>query len=257
MVLHGSLCAFIVYTCMYTVRKPYTVSSFQDLEQFGVSYKIVLVTAQVFGYMLSKFIGIKLVSGVAPARRPLLIILLISIGWLSLLFFALVPFSFKFIFLFINGLPLGIIWGLVFSYLEGRKFTDLMGALLATSFIISSGLAKTIGGLVLLYTPFDQWSMPFIVASCFMPIMILFTILLNKLPSPNVSDQQERTPRKPMTNSDRRTIINSYGALLIPPVLGYMLLTILRDFCEDFAVELWSEANKNQNVFFIYPNKYH
>ena len=61
-----------------------------------------------------------------------------------------------------------MIWGLVFSYLEGRKFTDLMGSLLATSFIISSGIAKTVGRHILSTTVFDQWWMPFITASLFL-----------------------------------------------------------------------------------------
>lgn len=87
LILHGSLCAFIVYTCMYAVRKPYTVSSYDGLKQFGISYKVVLVTAQVLGYMLSKFIGIKFISEVKHKSRPLLIIFLISVGWLSLFFF--------------------------------------------------------------------------------------------------------------------------------------------------------------------------
>jgi len=54
---------------MYAVRKPYTASSFEGLQQFGISYKVVLVTSQVIGYMLSKFIGIKVISEVQPKHH--------------------------------------------------------------------------------------------------------------------------------------------------------------------------------------------
>jgi hypothetical protein len=38
----------------------------------------------------------------------------------------LVPKKFGFIFLFLNGLPLGMVWGIIYSYLEGRRFTELL-----------------------------------------------------------------------------------------------------------------------------------
>lgn len=249
LVLHASLSAFIVYTCMYAVRKPYTASSFEGLEQFGISYKVVLVTSQVIGYMLSKFIGIKVISEVQPNNRPQYIIGLITIGWIALLFFAIVPFQYKFLFLFLNGLPLGMIWGLVFSYLEGRKFTDLMGSLLATSFIISSGIAKTVGRYVLSETVFNQWWMPFITASLFLLPLLFFTYLLSKVPPPSKEDQQARSPRFPMNGQQRSEFISKFGLLMIAPVVTYMLLTALRDFCEDFAIELWIETKQASNIF--------
>jgi MFS family permease len=249
LILHASLSAFIVYTCMYAVRKPYTASSFEGLEQFGISYKVVLVTSQVIGYMLSKFIGIKVISEVQPNSRPKYIIGLIVIGWLALLFFAIVPFQFKFIFLFLNGLPLGMIWGLVFSYLEGRKFTDLMGSLLATSFIISSGIAKTVGRHILSSTNFDQWWMPFITASLFLLPLLIFTYLLSKVPAPTIEDQKERSPRFPMNHKQRGEFIRKYGVLMIAPVVTYMLLTALRDFCEDFSLELWIETKQASTIY--------
>ena len=61
-----------------------------------------------------------------------------------LLLFAIVPAPFNIIFLFTNGFPLGIIWGIIFSFVEGRKATDFIGASLAVSFIFSSGLVKSV-----------------------------------------------------------------------------------------------------------------
>lgn len=85
-ILYASLTAFIVYSCMYGVRKPYTVSTYEGLEQFGFSYKAVLVSSQVFGYMLSKFIGIRFIAEVKSHNRPWFIIGLILLGWVALFF---------------------------------------------------------------------------------------------------------------------------------------------------------------------------
>jgi hypothetical protein len=57
--------------------------------------------------------------------------------------FMLKPYNVSF--LFLNGLPLGMVWGAVFSFLEGRRFTELLGAGMASSFIASSGIVKATG----------------------------------------------------------------------------------------------------------------
>ena len=250
-ILYASLTAFVVYTCMYGVRKPYTVSTYEGLEQFGISYKVVLVSSQVFGYMLSKFIGIRFIAEVKPRSRPSFIIGLILIGWAALFLFAIVPFQFKFIFLFINGLPLGMIWGLVFGYLEGRRVTDILGAILATSFIISSGIAKTVGQYFLLKLSVNQWWMPFLVASVFLIPLFICTYFLSKIPVPDHDDCLQRTPRSPMHGKARMNFLKEYALLLVAPVVSYMLLTALRDFCEDFAVELWNETG-NSGQYFLF-----
>jgi hypothetical protein len=94
--------AFMVYTCMYGIRKPYTTASFSSYSQFGISYKVVLVTAQVIGYMISKFIGIKFIAELDRNKRKQYILSLILIGWFSLLCFATVPFEYKFITIYPN-----------------------------------------------------------------------------------------------------------------------------------------------------------
>src|SRR6478736_6606770 len=50
--------AFGTYFCMYAFRKPFTAASYLDSKVWNIDEKTVLITAQVLGYMLSKFIGI-------------------------------------------------------------------------------------------------------------------------------------------------------------------------------------------------------
>ncbi len=253
LVSYMAFSAFMVYTAMYGMRKPYTASSYDGLEQFGISYKVVLVTAQVLGYMLSKFIGIKVIAEMKAHQRPFFILLLVTTGWITLLGFAIVPFEYKFICMFLNGLPLGMIWGLVFGYLEGRKMTDFMGAFLSVSFIFSSGFAKTVGSWLLNSINVDQWWMPFMAGCVFMLPLLIFTYLLSKSPPPNDVDIEHRTARKPMEKDQRKHFLQQFGLLIVPAVITYAILTALRDFCEDFAAELWIETGHSGNAL-IFTN---
>jgi len=233
---------------MYGFRKPYTVGSYENFIFFGISYKVCLVIAQVLGYMISKFYGIKFISAMKPENRAGYIILFISIAWVSLLLFAIIPPPYNIFCMFINGLPLGMVFGLVFGFLEGRRTTELMGAVLATSFIFASGLAKTIGKWLILDFNFTDWWMPFAAGSIFIIPLLIFVWLLNLSPPPNEDDIAHRTIRRPMTIVERRTFLKQFGLALVPIVFAYALFTIVRDFCEDFANELWVETGYQNNA---------
>lgn len=241
-VLYVSLASFIVYSCMYGFRKPFTAASFDGVKFFGISYKVVLVISQVLGYMCSKFYGIRFIATMQPSRRAGYIIRLVGISWVALLLFGIVPMPYNFIFMFINGLPLGMVWGLVFGFLEGRRVTELMGAVLATSFMFGSGLAKTVGKGLMLYAGVNEHWMPFFAGAFFIIPLLLSTWLLNQTPPPSAEDVAQRTIRLPMAKEQRKDFLRKFGFALIPVVIAYVMLTILRDFCEDFANELWTET---------------
>lgn len=247
-VLYVSLTSFIVYASMYGFRKPFTAASYEGIFFLGISYKVVLVIAQVLGYMLSKFYGIRFIAGMAPAKRAGFIIKLVLTAWVSLLLFGLVPAPYNFIFMFINGLPLGMIWGLVFGFVEGRRTTELMGAVLATSFVFASGLAKTVGKSMMLYAHISEGWMPFCAGAVFIGPLLLSTWLLNQTPPPTPEDIVRRTIRLPMGKEQRRNFLRIFGFALIPVIIAYVMLTILRDFTEDFANELWAETGFRNNA---------
>jgi hypothetical protein len=249
-ILYVSLTSFTVYACMYGYRKAFTASSFDGfylgLSWLGssarISYKVVLIISQVLGYMLSKFYGIRFIATMQPQRRAGFIIGLILIAWVSLLLFGLVPPPYNFVFMFINGLPLGIIWGLVFGFVEGRRYTELIGAVLSTSFIFASGLAKTVGKWLMDSYSISQWWMPFVAGAVFLLPLLASTWLLNQTPPPTAEDVAQRTVRLPMGRQERRNFLRTFGMALIPVIMAYVMLTVLRDFIEDFAKELWAET---------------
>lgn len=240
--------AFITYCSMYAFRKPFTAAIFEDYQVLGIDYKILLITTQVLGYMLSKFMGINVVSSMQPDKRIKMILILIFLSWVSLFLFAVFPYPFNFIFMFFNGLPLGMIWGIVFSFLEGRKNTELLGAGMSASFIVASGLVKAAGRFFIVEWNISEFWMPFITGLAFVPLLFLGVWMLSKIPSPNKEDQLLRAPREPMTNGDRKDFFQWFAPGIILIVLIYISLTIIRDLRDNFAVEIWKALGFADNT---------
>lgn len=236
--------AFGTYFCMYAFRKPFNAGIYEGLSLWGIHYKIILIIAQVFGYMISKFVGIKVISELKAASRSQLIIGLILFAEIALLFFGWVPYPYNFIFLFLNGLPLGMIWGIVFSYLEGRKFTEILAMGLSVSLIVSSGVLKTIYYEVYEWFPtLSEFWMPFVIGLLFLPLFLFFVWMLSVIPAPTKEDIIARAPRLPMTNTDKRNVFRQYGWGLLGFIVLYTFLATLRDFRDNFTVEIWSEID--------------
>lgn len=231
--------AFITYCSMYAFRKPFTAGVYEELQLWGIDYKIILITTQVIGYMLSKFIGIRVVSEMSAAKRIVSILLLMAIAWGSLLLFGLTPFPYNFIWLFFNGLPLGMIWGLVFAFLEGRRNTELLGAGMSVSFIVASGLVKSVGKYLVEDWQLSEFWMPFYTGLLFVPTLLLGVWMLSKIPPPSKEDILHRAPRVPMNKQERSQFFVAFAPGIILVVLIYIALTIFRDLRDNFAVELW------------------
>lgn len=247
MSLFAAVMAFLTYSSMYAFRKPFAAATFEGELFMGMDLKVWLILAQTFGYMASKFYGIKMISELKPERRAILILTLIGISWMGLLGFAVLPAPFNILCFLVNGFPLGLIWGLVFNYLEGRKFTEMMGSILAVSFVFSSGLVKTIGKYLM-----DEWHvselwMPFWTGGIFMPLLVISVILLNQTPPPNHEDVALRSVRTPMSKKERVDFFNEFKPGIIILVLVYVVLTALRDIRDNFAVEIWETMGINVN----------
>ena len=236
---YGAFASFGTYFCMYAFRKPFTVATFENLSFAGIDYKIILIIAQVLGYMLSKFIGIKLISELKANRRLYYLLSMVFIAEVSLTLFAITPAPYNIIFMFLNGLPLGIIWGIVFSYLEGRKFTEILGVALCSSFIVSSGVVKSVGILLMDKLNVTEFWMPAVTGAFFIIPFVCFAWLLNKMPLPTAEDKNLRTERRPMSREDRIKVFLAFFFPIVILVFFYTFLTALRDFRDNFSREIW------------------
>ncbi len=244
----AGLAGFSAYFCMYAFRKPFSAATFAVVPgwHFKLDYKIALVLAQVLGYALSKVIGIKVVSELPPARRASAIVLLIVLAWLALVLFALVPAPWNVAAMFLNGLPLGMIWGLVFGYMEGRRTSEVLGAVLCASFIVSSGAVKSVGKLLMDHAHVDVFWMPALAGALFLPLLWVSVAVLAALPAPNAQDEAARVRRAPMDGAERLRFLRRYGTGVTLLVIAYVLTTALRDFRDNFAAEIWTALGFGQ-----------
>jgi MFS family permease len=242
-----SVLAFLTYACMYGLRKPFTVASFEGITLGGMDYKALLIISQVIGYALSKFIGIKVISEMGRSSRAISIIVLTGIAETALILFSIVPDPYNIILLFFNGLPLGMIWGLVFAYLEGRRTTEILGTVLSISFIVSSGFVKSIGNLLMKNLNLTDFQMPWVTGMVFFIPLAIFVWLLDKTPEPTPEDEALRTKRVPMDKRQRQRIFSEFAPGLVLLTIAYILLTIYRDLRDNFAAEIWSSIGISGN----------
>ena len=249
--LYAAVVVFLAYTMIFGFRKSFTVATFDGLTIAGYSYKTILVITQMLGYLLAKFYGIKFISELKRTGRGKIIIALTAIAWLSWLFFAIVPLPYNIVFLFINGFPLGMLWGVVFSYVEGRRSTDFIGATLAVSFIFASGFVKSIGAWLMVTFGITEFWVPFYTGLVFSVPLLLFIYLMEKIPAPSEDDIKYRAERIAMTKEDRRKFIKDFLGGLIACVTIYCFATIFRDIRDNFGAEMWKEMGYfNQPAIF-------
>jgi hypothetical protein len=238
----ASLAGFATYFSMYAFRKPFAAASFGSVDgwHYTLDFKIALVLAQLVGYAASKFIGIKVISGMQRTYRAQAILGLIGASWLALVVFAVAPAIFKVAAMFFNGLCLGMIWGLVFSYMEGRRTSEILGAVLCASFIVSSGAVKSVGILLIQLVHVSVFWMPATTGLVFVPVLLLSVWGLTLLPPPNAEDEAARVRRAPMSGREVREFLWEYGVGIALLVVTYVFTTALRDFRDNFAAELWT-----------------
>ncbi len=260
-VLYAVVAAFGAYFCMYAFRKPFAAARFENEFFFGsfIELKSALIISQVIGYALSKYLGIKFVSELAPRHHAVALVGLIVWAELALLVFAVLPGDAKIIGVFLNGLSLGMIWGLVVRYLEGRGTSELLLAGLSASLIVASGMVKDFGRALMSGSIADVWTripwvgrwigggigevdeswMPFVAGLHFLPPFVVFVWMLAQLPRPTQQDAVLRQPRESMDAARRMAFLREHWQGLLLLVVAYLFLTAYRDYRDNFSVEIF------------------
>ena len=259
-VVFAIFAAFSTYFCMYAFRKPFAAATF-DGQHFlggGIELKTAIVISQILGYALSKYIGMKFVSEISAARRAIMLVGLVLVAELALLVYGVVPANGKVVAIFFNGLPLGMVWGLVVWYLEGRKTSELLLAGLSCSFIVSSGIVKDFGRAMMAGDVAQWWQavplvggfigarlgqvgegwMPAVVGLHFLPLFFFSVWLLNQLPSQSGADVRERHERVTMNGTQRLQFVRQFFGALVLLCFAYLFLTAYRDFRDNYQVEI-------------------
>lgn len=232
------MAAFGCYFCMYAFRKPFTAAEFASPEPGVEAFKPILVASQVMGYTISKFIGIRVIAEMPRHRRAVSILVLVGVAELALLLFGIVPRPWNAACLFLNGLPLGMIFGLVLGFLEGRRHTEALAAGLCASFIVADGASKSLGAWLLQMGVPEHW-MPAAAGGLFLVPLFLFVGMLTRIPPPSAADLAARAERFVMDREQRWRFLRRYAFGIGSIMVIYLLVTILRSVRADFAPELW------------------
>lgn len=250
LVIYASFFIFLMYTCAYAFRKPFTVGLYEGETLFGFDAKIIYVLAEIIGYACSKFIGVRILPSMKPNQRMLYVIGLMSVSEIALLGFAVLPPTFKLIAICISGLPLGMIWGILFSYIEGRRISELINVGLSVAMIISSGIVKTFGQFVMNTFNTSEYWMPVVTGLLCYPVMIVGALMLNQIPEPDEKDKEYRTERLPMNKQEQKEFFNRFMVGIFALVVFYGALTVFRELRDSFAADVWKELNIMDSLIF-------
>lgn len=228
--------ALLSYSLVYALRKPFTAAEFDGLQVAGMDYKIVVSIIQLIGYVCAKMLGIKFISELKPEGRLKFIIGSVALSELSLVAFGLLPTPYNIFALFFNGLSLGCMWGVIFSFLEGRRTTDILASIMGVSMALSSGVAKSLGLYALNDLGVSEFWMPALVGAVAFPLLCFMGWMMTKFPAPTAADIAARTKRVTLDGRQRWQLFVKFMPLLIMLFGANLLLTVQRDIKEDFIV---------------------
>ncbi len=251
--------AFVTYYCMYAFRKPFAVLKFEG-EWFGgeVALKSAVVVSQLIGYVTAKFLGTRVCSSLRREDIWRALVICIGVALTSLALLGILPVNWAFTAMILNGLSLGMVWGMVMRPLEGRGQSELLLAGLCCSFIIASGDVKSTGQWVLDSSWFassfagEQW-MPFATALIYLGPFLLAAFVLGKVPAPTAEDVIRRSERAPMGPEERLRFVRELLWILVPMATTYLMLTAFRDYRDNFQAELFEavgvDLEENKQAF--------
>ena len=181
-------------------------------------------------------LGIKFISELKPEGRLKFIIGSAALSEVSLIAFGLLPAPFNIAALYFNGLSLGCMWGVIFSFLEGRRTTDILASIMGVSMALSSGVAKSLGLYTLNTLHVSEFWMPALVGAAAFPLLCFTGWMMTRFPKPTAADIASRTERVTLNGRQRWDLFVRFMPLLIFLFGANLLLTVQRDIKEDFIV---------------------
>ena len=228
--------ALLSYSLVYALRKPFTAAEFEGMQVAGMDYKIAVSVVQLLGYVTAKLMGIKYISELKPESRLKFVINSAALSEISLLVFGLFPAPYNIAALFFNGLSLGCMWGVIFSFLEGRRTTDILASIMGVSMALSSGVAKSMGLYAINSLHVSEFWMPALIGAFAFPLLCVLGWTMTKFPKPIEADIASRSVRVTLDGRQRWVLFRKFMPVLLMLFAANLLLTVQRDVKEDFIV---------------------
>ena len=249
LILWAGGAALLSCSLVYALRKPYTAASFDGLTFLGTDYKVAVTTIQILGYVIAKFFGIKIISELKKENRFRFFVGSAILAEAALIGFGLLSAPYNVVAMFVNGLSLGCMWGVIFSFIEGRKVTDILASLLGVSMVFSSGLAKSLGLFVMNEMQVGPFWMPAVIGGLALPVLAFTGYMLKRLPQPTAEDIALRNERVVLDGKGRVALFRKYAPILSLLFACNFMLLVLRDIKEDFLVNILDMSNQSSWLF--------
>jgi uncharacterized membrane protein YwzB len=130
----------------------------------------------------------------------------------------------------------------MFTYLEGRRSTEITSGMLNFFIILGGALARAVGSAILDALPshLHAW-MPLITAGIGLPIALVSVLLLDAVPRPTLEDVRERAVRRPMPSSERTAFLKRFWPGLTLLSINYMLMVTFRSFRDYFCANVYKD----------------
>lgn len=126
--------------------------------------------------------------------------------------------------------------GVIFSFLEGRRTTDILASIMGVSMALSSGVAKSLGLYALNHLHVSEFWMPALIGAVAFPLLCFTGWMMTRFPRPTAADIASRSVRVTLNGHQRWALFRRFMPLLLMLFGANLLLTVQRDIKEDFIV---------------------
>jgi len=114
-----------------------------------------------------------------------------------------------------------------------------LATFLSVSFIISSGIVKSIGRFFIENFGVPDFWMPFLVGVVFIPTLLISAFMLSRIKPPNHQDVMLRQKRTTLNKEQRKQLFVAFSIGITAILAANMLMTIGRDIKDNFLVEFF------------------
>ncbi|MBN2196552.1 MAG: hypothetical protein JW751_27315 [Polyangiaceae bacterium] len=238
----GGLAGFVLCLGAFALREPFLAASLGgELSFFGaphIGIHRACIIAQSLGLLLSQLLGATAVVELDPGRRVPALGIVLGLGELALVVLALAPPTLAPVCLLVNGLALGLVWGLAFSFLEGRRVSDGLGAAAAAGYLLAGGVMRSVGDALLSSGVPGLWVPAAAGALAAVPLAGALW-MLSQFPPPDRQDEAERLFRAPMSRAMRWQFLRASALGLGLLLVAHASLSGYRELRARITLDLW------------------
>ena len=237
-----ALWALLYYSCVLLIKTSMFACAWAERPSFGgLSFKTCLALAQTFGYALGKIPSL-IYSPKLPHHRlkgALMVIIASSGACMGLS--VLMPPVLSLGFVLLGCVSLAPTWSVLMRFLEGRRDTEMVVAIVSFSYIGCSGLSKGIAIDLISVHAFSDAKAVAVCATAGVVLGLIAAARVAAQPSPCAEDIKKRGKRQPMNNmrAECGALQRDFGVGIGLSIAAYTMLGSIRAFRDYFQLELF------------------